>query len=111
MAVTPRVLIGSKYAENSQTTQYTAANVKAYIDKFSVSNNTASVATIAVNLVVSAGSAGATNLILPAKSIAPGEVYTCPELVGQVLEPEGFISTIAGTASALVIRASGREIS
>ncbi|MDB4278428.1 hypothetical protein N9917_02360 [Deltaproteobacteria bacterium] len=111
MAVTPKVLIESKYAENSQTTQYTADNVKTYIDKFSVSNNSGAVATIAVNLVVSAGAAGATNLILPAKSIADGEVYTCPELVGQVLDAGGFISTIAGTGSALVIRASGREVS
>jgi hypothetical protein len=32
-------------------------------------------------------------------------------LVGQVLAPSGFISTIAGTASAMNIRVSGREIS
>jgi hypothetical protein len=37
-------------------------------------------------------------------------VYTFPEIVGQVLLPGSFISTIAGTASAINIRASGREV-
>jgi hypothetical protein len=31
-------------------------------------------------------------------------------LVGHVLAPSGFISTIAGTATAINIRASGREV-
>jgi hypothetical protein len=41
----------------------------------------------------------------------PGETYLCPELVGQALEPGGFISTIASAATALTLRVSGREIS
>jgi hypothetical protein len=48
--------------------------------------------------------------VLSAKNIVPGETYLCPELVGQILEPGGFISTIAGAATSLTIRASGREI-
>jgi hypothetical protein len=47
---------------------------------------------------------------MDARSIAPDETYTCPELVGQALEPGGFISTIASAATSLTIRASGREI-
>jgi hypothetical protein len=66
--------------------------------------------TLAVNLVAAAGSAGVSNLILSAKNIVPGETYPCPELVGHILEPGGFISTIAGAATSLTIRASGREI-
>jgi hypothetical protein len=50
-------------------------------------------------------------LIVDSRTIVPDETYTCPELVGQALEPGGFISTIAGTATSLTIRASGREIS
>jgi len=60
--------------------------------------------------VASGGSAGAANLVLSAKNIVPGETYLCPELVGQVLESGGFISTLAGAATSLTIRASGREI-
>lgn len=110
MTVTVKVLIPAKQAENAQTTQYTATNCKTIIDKFTVTNTSAGNVTFSVNLVTSGGSAGASNLILDTRSIAVDECYTCPELVGQALEPSGFISTIAGAATSLTIRASGREI-
>ena len=110
MAVTIKVLIPAKQAENSQTTQYTAVNCKTIIDKFTVTNTSAGNVTISVNLVTSGGSPSAANLIMDTRSIAPDECYTCPELVGQVLESGGFISTIASAATSLTIRASGREI-
>lgn len=110
MTVTVKNIIPRKQAENAQTTQYTATNCKTIIDKFTVTNTTAGAVTFAVNLVVSAGAAGAGNLIIDDKSIAAGECYTCPELVGQILESGGFISTLAGAAASLTISASGREI-
>jgi hypothetical protein len=110
MAVIVKVLIPAKQAEDLQTIQYTAVNAKAIIDKFTVTNTSAGNVTISVNLVPSGGTAGADNLILDTRGIAPDETYTCPELVGQVLESGGFISTIASAATSLTIRASGREI-
>jgi len=110
MTVSIKVLIPAKQAESSQTTQYTAVNCKAIIDKATVTNTSAANATLSVNLVTSGGSPGVSNLIMDERAVAPGESYTCPELVGQVLEPGGFISTLASAASALTIRASGREI-
>ena len=110
MTVTVKVLIPAKQAENTQTTQYTATNCKTIIDKFTATNTTAGNVTISVNLVTSGGSAGVTNLIVDARSLAPDETYTFPELVGQALEPSGFISTLAGAATSLTIRANGREI-
>jgi hypothetical protein len=110
MTVTVKVLIPAKQAENAQTTQYTATNCKTIIDKFTATNTTAGNVTISVNLVTSGGSAGVTNLIVDARSLAPDETYTFPELVGQALEPSGFISTLAGAATSLTIRANGREI-
>jgi hypothetical protein len=111
MTVTVKVLIPAKQAENSQTTQYTATNVKAIIDKFTVTNTSGNNVTFSCNLVTVSGSAGASNLIIDTRTIVPDETYTCPELVGQALESGGFISTIAGAATSLTIRASGREIS
>ncbi len=110
MGVLVKTLIPSKQAEASQTTQYTAVNCKTIIDKFTATNTSASNVTLSVNLVTSGGSAGVSNLIVDSRAIAPDETYTFPELVGQVLEPAGFISTIASTAASLTIRASGREI-
>jgi hypothetical protein len=110
MSVIVKTLIPSKQAEGSQATQYTAVNCKSVIDKFTATNTGVGNVTIGVNLVASGGVANATNLVVDGRAIAPGETYTFPELVGQVLEPGGFISTIASAAAALTIRASGREI-
>lgn len=110
MTVTVKNIIPRKQAENVQTPQYTAVNCKTLIDKFSVTNTTAANVAISINLVASGGTVGADNIVVSARSIAPGETYMCPELIGQVLEANGFISLIAGAASSLTISASGREI-
>lgn len=110
MAVTIKELVPAKYAEDSQTTQYTATNASAIIDKATVTNITGSNAVLSVNLVSSGDAVGDDNLIVDARQIAPGETYTLPELVGQALESGSVISTLAGTASALTIRVTGREI-
>jgi hypothetical protein len=110
MTVSTSALIETKYAENTQTTQYTSSNVKTVIDKFTVANDSGGSVTFAANLVPSGGSAGASNLKL-SRTILDGETYRCPELVGHTLESGDFISTIAGSASSLVIRASGRIVS
>lgn len=111
MAVTARVLVPPKQLESSQTSQYTATNVRAIIDKATVTNTSANNVTLSVNLVTVSGSAGASNLIIDNRTIVPDETYLCPELVGQVLEAGGFISTIAGAATSLTMRISGREVS
>lgn len=111
MTVTVKILVPSKIAENTQTTQYTASNVTTIIDKFTATNYSAAAATLSVNLVTLADTAGNQNLIVKTKTLQPAETYTFPELVGQVLSSGSFISTIAGTASAINIRVSGREVS
>ena len=111
MTVSVKVLVPAKIAETAQTTQYTATGVTAIIDKMTATNYSAAAATISVNLVTGASTAGSDNLIVKTKTLQAGESYTFPEIVGAALEAGGFISTLAGTASAINIRASGREIS
>jgi hypothetical protein len=111
MAVNVKVLIPAKIAENTQTTQYTAQNVSAIIDKFTATNFSASAATLSVNLVTQFDASGNQNLIIKTKTLLPNETYTFPELVGHVLQAGGFISTLASAASAINIRSSGREVS
>jgi hypothetical protein len=111
MTVIVKVLIPAKIAENTQTTQYTATNVTAIIDKFTATNYSASAATISVNLVTPSDTAGNQNLVVKTKSLTPGETYTFPELVGHAVAIGGFISTLASAASAINIRCSGREVS
>ena len=110
MTVTVKVLIPAKIAESSQTTQYTATNVTTIIDKFQATNYSAGAVTLSVNLVTAGDTAGNQNLFPKTKSLAAGETYCFPEIVGSSLAPSGFISTIASAATSISIRASGREI-
>jgi hypothetical protein len=110
MTVTVKNIIPRKQAEAVQTSQYTAVSCRTIIDKFTVTNTTAANEQFSCNLVASGDAAGNDNLVIDTKTIVPGETYTCPELVGQTLEPSGFISTLASAATSLTISASGREI-
>ena len=109
MTVTAKCLLEAKIAENAQTTQYTATGVRTIIDKFTGYNYSGAAVTLAVNLVASAGAAGAANLVT-LKTLSAGETYTFPEIVGHVLNAGDFVSTLAGAATSIVIRISGREI-
>lgn len=110
MAVTVKNIIPAKQVESAQTTQYTAVNARAVIDKFTVTNTSGGNVLFSANLVPPNSSPATSNRVINNREIAPNESYTCPELVGQVLESGGSISTLAGTASALTMYASGREI-
>ena len=104
-------LVPSSQVTNVQTTLYeVAALTTAVIDKATVTNTTALNATFSVNLVPSGGTAGDANLIIDTRTIGAGDTYECPELIGQVLDAEGAISTISGTTLALTLKISGREI-
>ena len=111
MTVTAKNLVPAKTVEATQTTQYIANGVTTIIDKFTATNYSGSSATISVNLITATGTANDSNLIVKNKSLAASETYIFPELVGQILPSGGFISTIAGTASAINMRVSGREVS
>jgi hypothetical protein len=107
MGTIAKCLLESKYAENSQTTQYTSpTGTRAIIDKFVAYS--AAGTTLAVNIVGSGGAAAASNLLVN-RTLSAGETYTFPELVGQVLNAGDFVSTLASAASSVVIRISGRE--
>lgn len=109
MTVTAKPLITAKYASSSENTEYTATGVRAIIDKFTGYNESAGALTLTVKLVPNGGSAGASNVIV-VRSLAAGETYTFPEVVGHVLESGGLISVLASAATDIVIRCSGREV-
>lgn len=111
MAVSFKNIISPKQVESTQTVQYTAIGVKCIIDKFTVTNTSTSNVSISVNLIPLAGAASNSNLIVKTKTLVPSEVYLFPEIVGQIIEPNGVISTIASSASSLTLTASGREVS
>jgi hypothetical protein len=108
--ITARCLLEAKYAENSQTTQYTSpTGTRTIIDKATATNDTGAPVTLGVNVVESGGAAGASNLVADL-TVAAGTTDQMSALVGQVLNAGDFVSMIAGTASGVVIRLSGRQI-
>lgn len=111
MSVTAKTLIAAKQAETAVTKQYTAEGARAIIDKFTATNTSAANATLSIHLVPAAGTAGDANAIVKTKTLQALEAYTFPEIVGHILEAGSFISTQASVASAITIRASGREVS
>lgn len=110
MTVTATVLIPAKIVENTQTTQYTSTGVTTIVDKFTATNYSSSPVTLSINVVTTSDIAGNQNLIVKSKILQASETYLFPEIVGQVLRPGDFISTIAGTATSVNLRASGRQI-
>jgi hypothetical protein len=108
MTTTAKCLLEAKYAENAQTTQYTAGSgVRTIIDKFT--GYSPAGGTLTVNVVASGGAAAASNIKV-VKTLAANETYAFPELVGQILNSGDFVSTLPGGANTVVIRMSGREI-
>lgn len=111
MAVGNKVLIPGKFAEIITVGQYTAPDATTtIIDKFSVVNTSTVNVKFSAYIVGVSKSASDENIVIDDKTIGIGETYLCPELVGRTLDSGGFISTLAGAASALSIMASGREI-
>lgn len=111
MAVIISNIIPRKQAAINFQTQYTSSGVITVIDKFTITNTDSNYHVMSVYLVASGGAASSSNVVLYNKYIAPLETYTCPELIGQVLENNGFIHTYADAGSVLTISASGRKIS
>lgn len=104
-------LIPARYLAAAQTTQYTSPSATATIvDKCVVTNTGAAIAKLSLHLVESSGTPDASNQVIDEMSIAPGDSYTCPEVVGHTLIAGTYISTLASVASSLVIMASGRQI-
>ncbi len=111
MAVTAKPLFNPLQVAAAETGQYTTpAGTRTIIDKFTGTNTTGAPVTLTVKLIPSGGGASAANTIVSAKSLAAGECYTFPELVGHVLNPGDVISTLASAGASITCRASGREV-
>lgn len=111
MTVTAKNLVPIKTVEATETRQYTVGGtVTTIIDKFTCTNYSSGSATITVHLVGDGDTAAGFNTVTKSKALQANEVYTFPEMVGQILSSGTFISTLADTANAINIRVSGREI-
>ena len=111
MAATPKRLIEAQQLSGAAATYYTATNVTTRIDKMTLTNTTGGAITATVYKIKSGGSATAANTIISAKSLAAGETYNCPEMIGQVLSSLDFIQALASAGTSITISVGGVEFS
>lgn len=111
MAVLQRALVLPQQLTASTATYYTSTSLKTRIDKLTITNPTGTARTVTIYLVPSGGTAGDSNTLTSAKTVAAGETWNCPDVVGHVLEDGGTLQAGASAATALTIAASGVTIS
>lgn len=110
MATIFKELLPAKIMEASNTTQYTAVGCTAIISKCTVTNTGAANANFSVYLANGGDGLSEANRIIKERYLAPGEVYTCPEIAGHMLDRDSYIATSCSAASTFTVRLSGREI-
>lgn len=109
MAVTLNQLVAPQQIANSATTYYTAA-VTTRIDKVSVTNPTATAATVTFYIVPSAGSVGDSTTITKTRSINTLETWTVFDLIGHVMNAGDTLRAVASAATTLTLMASGTQV-
>lgn len=111
MAATNKKLVEGSQLATSAAVFYTApTNTTTILKKLTITNTSASAASVTIYLVASGGSASAANTITAAKSIAAGAVYEAYEAENHVLMPGDSLQALASAASSLSLQASGIEI-
>lgn len=111
MTVTAKPLVEAIAVPSAETPAYvTPNNTTTIIDKCTATNVTGTAATVTIKIIPYGAAASGLNTVVSAQSVAPGACYLCPEIVGQILSGGDTLSVLSGTASALTMRVSGREV-
>lgn len=111
MSATPKKLVSGSQLTATVATYYTApTNTKTLIKKLTFTNNDATARTVTVYLVTSGGTAGVTNILTKAASIAAGATYEAFEAEGHILAAGETLQALADSAAQVTIQASGVEI-
>lgn len=108
--VFPAILIASQYVPNSNTVMLTSSNQVngTVVKKVTFTNVTGSPVTLSVNRVPFGGSPSTSNLVMDSVSIpSVGQTYIANELNGLTLGLGDSLYMVAGSASAIVVTASG----
>lgn len=104
-----RLVDGSQLAATATTYYTTPANTLTTISACTLTNTTAGAITATLYLVPSGGTAGVTNCIMSARTLAAGESYNVGAAIGQTLAAGGLLQGLAGSAASITLVASGYE--
>ena len=110
MSVVPKSLIKTQYASASGTTLYSVPNgtTAAIVDKFTAWNSDSTSQSISV-WICNGASPDNSNLVA-VRTLSSGAGADFTELQNQVLSAGESIYVLAGAASKVAVRASGREV-
>ena len=106
----PKQLCAGAQLTASAAPYYTVpANTITTISACSLTNSTATARTVTMHLVPNGGSANAANMILSARTVAPGETYNVASAIGQTIPAGASIQSLSDVAAAVTLIASGYE--
>ncbi len=105
--ITPVQLVAPQQLGASDASLYSpGTNSSAQVGRVVFTNTTSSAVTITAGITT--GSAlGASDIMISARTLAPGEAYVSPELAGQVIPFGSQLHAYASAASAVTVVASG----
>jgi hypothetical protein len=91
MTVAQENIVKGQTLTNALVTYYTAPALKrARICNATLTNDSGGAVACSVYIISSGGTAKKIKL----RPVADGETYTCPELIGQILEPGSYIQAL-----------------
>lgn len=100
MTVSQKNIVPGILLTGALATLHTApSGTKERIINATITNDTGGVIPATIHIITVSGVAGPANKRISARNIAPGETYTCPELIGRVLEPGDFIQGLGNGLS------------
>lgn len=103
-----KVLVNTKFIETALTLQYTVPDkTNTLCDGVRVANDTALPVTVEINVVPFGGSAGPSNVLIPAVSVPAGGTTTV--LSGLWMNAGDSIHAISSVLNALTMHIGGRE--
>ncbi len=103
MTTTVAVLLEGTFATATGAV-YSSDGCVTAVDKLTATNESEAIATITVQLVSPDGATASYS-----KSLQPGATWPFPEVVGHILAAGGKLAMVCPTASAIRVRASGRQ--
>lgn len=111
MSILAVPLITGVLLANVNGTLYTSpVNITTVVKRAVFTNTTAGAVKLTLYAVPNAGSAGALNEIIAARTLAVGESYIAPECAGLTLAAGGTLQGFSDTASAISAIASGLQV-
>jgi hypothetical protein len=106
----PKRLVDGSQLTAVAATYYTApANTLTTISACTLTNTTAGAVTATIYLVPNGGTAGVTNCVLSARTLAAGESFNVGSAIGQTLAAGGTLQALAGAATSITLVASAYE--